>query len=85
MGHTSSIALGAAIAKPDTQFICIDGDGSAIMHLGAIPIIGSLSPQNLIHVFLNNSAHESVGGQPTVAGQIDFQSLVLAWVIRTIV
>ena len=76
MGHTSSIALGAAIAKPNKDFICIDGDGSAIMHLGAIPIIASLAPKNLTHVFLNNSAHESVGGQPTVAGKIDLKSLV---------
>ncbi len=76
MGHTSSIALGAAIAQPNKQFICIDGDGSALMHLGAIPIIGSLGLCNFIHVLLNNSAHESVGGQPTVADQINFDSLV---------
>lgn len=78
MGHTSSIALGVAIGQPKKRVICVDGDGSALMHLGALPIIASLKPKNLIHVLLNNSAHESVGGQPTVAGQIDMKSLAIA-------
>ena len=50
-------------------------DGSLLMHMGAMPIIGDTRPANLIHVLLNNSSHESVGGQPTVAGKIDFSSL----------
>ncbi len=78
MGHTSSIALGVALASPEKRVICIDGDGSALMHFGALPIIASLKPKNLIHVLLNNSAHESVGGQPTVASRIDFQSIANA-------
>lgn len=78
MGHTLSIALGVAMGKPDKQVVCIDGDGSALMHLGALPVTGSVAPHNLVHVLLNNAAHESVGGQPTVANQIDFKSLSLA-------
>jgi len=72
MGHTASIALGVALGNPARRVICLDGDGSLLMHFGAVPIIGSLKPANLIHVLLNNAAHESVGGQPTVAGRIDF-------------
>jgi phosphonopyruvate decarboxylase len=72
MGHTSSIALGVALGRPDKKVVCIDGDGSTLMHLGATPVIGDLSPNNFIHVILNNAAHESVGGQPTVAGDMDF-------------
>jgi len=45
------------------------------MHLGALPIIGDVKPRNLIHVLLNNSAHESVGGQRTVAGGMDFEAV----------
>lgn len=78
MGHTSSIALGAAIANPAKSIVCIDGDGSALMHFGAIPIIGSLKPSNFTHILLNNASHESVGGQPTVADRIDFRSVCLA-------
>lgn len=77
MGHTASIALGVALGNPQKSVLCLDGDGSLLMHLGALPIIGSLAPRNFRHVLLNNSAHESVGGQPTVAGQMDFEALAL--------
>ncbi|TWI72365.1 phosphonopyruvate decarboxylase [Desulfobotulus alkaliphilus] len=78
MGHTSSIALGVALGRPEKRVICLDGDGSLLMHMGAIPVIGSMKPENFIHVLLNNGAHESVGGQPTVANRVDFASLSLA-------
>ena len=75
MGHTSSIALGVAIGRPGRRVICLDGDGSVLMHLGAMAINGHLKPANFFHIVLNNAAHESVGGQPTVAGHIDFATL----------
>ena len=67
MGHCSSIALGIAINKPDLKIWCIDGDGAALMHMGAMAVIGSNKPSNMIHVVINNGAHETVGGMPTVA------------------
>ncbi len=75
MGHSSSIALGVAINKPGTRIWCIDGDGGVLMHMGAMAVIGSYQPKNLIHVVINNGAHETVGGMPTVAGAIDFTAL----------
>jgi phosphonopyruvate decarboxylase len=64
MGHYSSIAIGLAMYS-DKKIVCIDGDGSALMHLGSMLTIGNLKPNNLIHILLNNNAHESVGGQTT--------------------
>lgn len=78
MGHTSSIALGVAIANPERRVICLDGDGSLLMHMGALPIIASQTPKSLIHVVINNGAHESVGGQATVARSINFALLAEA-------
>ncbi|MBT5823629.1 phosphonopyruvate decarboxylase [Candidatus Peregrinibacteria bacterium] len=78
MGHTASIALGVALGNPKKRVICLDGDGSVLMHMGALPIIGDLKPANMIHVLLNNSAHESVGGQMTVAGQVNFAAIAKA-------
>lgn len=78
MGHTASIALGVALGRPDKRIICLDGDGSLLMHLGAMPIIGSIKPGNFLHILLNNSAHESVGGQPTVGDKTDFESIARA-------
>lgn len=71
MGHNSSIALGVAIHSPHKKIWCIDGDGAVLMHMGAMAVIGSCCPDNLIHIVLNNESHESVGGQPTVAGNTD--------------
>lgn len=71
MGHTSSIALGVAINKPDRKVWCIDGDGSALMHMGAMAVVAQAAPENLVHIVINNGAHESVGGMPTAAGRID--------------
>ena len=78
MGHTASIALGIALARPERRVVCLDGDGSMLMHLGATAIVGDLAPANLVHVLLNNQSHESVGGQPTVAGRIDFAGIARA-------
>ncbi len=78
MGHSSSIALGVAINKPNTRIWCIDGDGAVLMHMGSMAVIGANKPKNLIHVVINNSAHETVGGMPTVADSIDLVAIAKA-------
>ena len=78
MGHSSSIALGIALQTPNRRVWCLDGDGAALMHLGAMALIGANKPANLVHVVLNNEAHESVGGLPTVAGLLDLPALARA-------
>ena len=76
MGHCSSIALGIALSRPDQQIVCIDGDGSLLMHLGAISALIELTPKNLKYILLNNNVHESVGGQRTVAGNLDIFKMI---------
>ena len=66
MGHSSSIALGVALNKSESKVWCIDGDGAVLMHMGAMAVIGSNRPKNLVHIVINNGAHETVGGMPTV-------------------
>ncbi len=79
MGHASSIALAIALDRPDRRVFCLDGDGAMLMHLGAMPVIGCGGrPANYVHIMLNNGVHESVGGQPTVAGSIDTRMLAEA-------
>ncbi|MCR4792609.1 MAG: phosphonopyruvate decarboxylase [Lachnospiraceae bacterium] len=75
MGHASSIALSIAVQKPSKRIWCIDGDGAALMHMGAMAVIGSLAPDNLIHNVINNGAHESVGGMPTAMRNIDLTEI----------
>lgn len=78
MGHASQIALGIAMQKKDRKVICLDGDGATLMHMGSLGIIGNIAPNNYIHIVLNNGAHDSVGGQPTVGLNVDFQNIALA-------
>ena len=78
MGHSSSIALGIAIQKPHTKIWCIDGDGAALMHMGAMALLGTNAPKNMVHILINNGAHETVGGMPTVGSQIDFVGIAKA-------
>lgn len=78
MGHSSSIALGVALNKPDQRIWCIDGDGAVLMHMGSLAVIGANKPQNMIHVVINNGAHETVGGMPTVAGEIGLVAIAKA-------
>lgn len=78
MGHSSSIALGVALNKPNQRIWCIDGDGAVLMHMGSMAVIGANKPNNLIHVVINNGAHETVGGMPTVAGSIDLVAIAKA-------
>lgn len=77
MGHASSIALGAAL-NTSKQIYCLDGDGAVLMHMGSLSIIGNMKPKNLCHIVLNNGAHDSVGGQPTVAFNIDLCQIAKA-------
>ena len=73
MGHASMIAYGLARSRPDTTVLCLDGDGAALMHLGSAAVAGEHPADNLIHICLNNRAHESVGGMETGAPSFGFR------------
>lgn len=72
MGHANHLALGIALNTSKSKVVCFDGDGALLMHLGSLPIIGTIKPKNFIHILFNNGSHDSVGGQPTVGFDIDF-------------
>jgi phosphonopyruvate decarboxylase len=74
MGHTASVALGFSLSSKK-KTVCIDGDGSLLMHLGSIKTAGSFASKNFKYIVLNNNSHDSVGGQNTYANDIDFEKL----------
>lgn len=78
MGHASMIALGIAKSRPDKKVVCIDGDGAALMHMGALPFIAAQAPENFYHIVINNQAHESVGAMPTGCQQTEFAQIAQA-------
>ena len=73
MGHASQIASGIAIANIKRKIFCIDGDGSALMHMGAFAI--NSEQNNLIHILINNGVHDSVGAQPTQGQKLNFSEI----------
>lgn len=78
MGHASMIALGVAKKRPDKRVICVDGDGAALMHMGALAFIANESPENYVHIVINNQSHESVGAMPTGCQNTNFSELAKA-------
>lgn len=75
MGHTASIAFGMSL-KTNKNIFCIDGDGSFLMHMGGFPIISQYAKNNFKYILINNGSHESVGGQPTVAFDINIEKIL---------
>lgn len=84
MGHASSVALGIALEKPERPVVVLDGDSAAMMHLGALTMVSKLPVPNLLHVVLNNGAHESVGGQPSAGHRVDFTEIAQACGYETV-
>lgn len=62
MGLLSLLGLGLALLNKHRRVIVIDGDGSALMSLGTVPLISSEAPTNLYYMILDNAAYESTGG-----------------------
>jgi phosphonopyruvate decarboxylase len=78
MGCVTPLALGLALARPDLKVIVLDGDGAALMRLGAFATVGATAPRNLWHLLLDNAAHESTGGQATVSASVAFADVAAA-------
>jgi phosphonopyruvate decarboxylase len=78
MGCVVPLALGLALARPDLRVLALDGDGAALMRLGALATVGAYGPANLLHLLLDNGAHDSTGGQATVSPQVSFAHVAAA-------
>ena len=78
MGCVLPLALGLALARPDLRVIALDGDGSALMRMGAFATAGAYGPPNLLHLLLDNGMHDSTGGQATVSPNVAFADVAAA-------
>ena len=75
MGLLSSFGLGLAIQSPSQRVYVLDGDGSALMSLGAMPLIATERPDNLVHIILDNESYESTGAQPSISSKVDLAEI----------
>jgi phosphonopyruvate decarboxylase len=78
MGCIVPLALGLALARPDLRVIALDGDGAALMRLGAFATVGAYGPANLWHLLLDNGVHDSTGAQATVSPNVSFAEVAAA-------
>lgn len=65
LGLCSSIALGIALGLPQRRVLALDGDGSLLMNLCALPTIARMKPANLLHVVFDNEIYEASGSKKT--------------------
>ena len=75
MGLLSSFGLGLALQFPGQRVYVLEGDGSALMSLGTLPLIATEGPDNLFHVILDNEAYESTGAQPSISSKVDLDEI----------
>jgi thiamine pyrophosphate-dependent acetolactate synthase large subunit-like protein len=75
MGLASALGLGLALLHPQRRVFILEGDGSALMSLGALALVPTESPKNLVHIILDNEAYESTGGQPSISANVDLASV----------
>lgn len=78
MGCASAIGLGISLHQQRRQVVVLDGDGAALMKMGSFGTIGHYRPRNLLHIILDNEAHESTGAQATVSPTVDFAAVASA-------
>lgn len=79
MGCASALGLGMALGDPDLKVIVLDGDGAVLMRPGAMATIGSVQPDNLIHICFNNGMYDTTGGQATGCWNTSFRDIAMGF------
>lgn len=89
MGHPTPLALGLALALPHRRVIAVDGDGSLLLGLSVLPVLGNQNPSNLIVIVVDNETYEATGGPASfTAGRTDLAGMARAagvpntWLVR---
>ncbi len=75
MGHALGLGIGVATARPNRRVVVLDGDGAALMHLGAGATAAFACPTNLTHLVVDNRSYESTGGQRSHNERLDWAGL----------
>lgn len=79
MGCALAFGFGLSYAKPNLKVVVLDGDGALLMRTGSMATVGAYKPKNLVHILIDNEAHDSTGGQGTVTGGISFGTVALGF------
>src|SRR5262249_278907 len=83
MGMASAIGLGLALARPASACRRFDGDGSRVMRLGTVGMVGRLGPRNFVHLVFDNEVYGSTGGQRSPSREVRLDRLARDAAYRT--
>lgn len=79
MAHAADVALGIALARPERQVICLNGDGSMLMSLGTLVTIVESRALNFVLLVAENGTYELTGNQRIPgAGRVDLATMARA-------
>jgi phosphonopyruvate decarboxylase len=78
MGCASSLGLGLSLVRGRLRVVIVDGDGALLMRMGNLATLGAYAGPNLVHIVLDNEAHESTGGQATASSGVSFARIASA-------
>ena len=78
MGLAIPIALGVAIAQPQSRVIALEGDGSVLMELGVFATVAKLRQANLGTIIMDNGCYQITGAQPTGTDIVDIAAVARA-------
>ncbi len=68
VGVVCQVALGMSFAIPERKVIALDGDGSLLLNLGILPVLGHERPPNLLIIVFDNGFYEAGGNKKSLAG-----------------
>ena len=71
MGHAAALGSIYAKFKKKKEVYILDGDGSMLMHLGALAVSTKNIKKKIKYILFNNECHESVGKQKTYISNIN--------------
>ncbi|MEV0699005.1 thiamine pyrophosphate-dependent enzyme [Saccharopolyspora sp. NPDC050389] len=84
MGLSAAVGLGIALAG-DHPVWAIEGDGSLLMGLNALPTLGANAPATYTLIVLDNHQHASADKMPTQAEHVRIADLTAAAGLKTAV
>ena len=85
MGSAGAFGLGLALHTPERPVTVIEGDGALLMRMGNLATLGAYAPASLLHLVLDNEAHDSTGGQATVSRGVAFAAVAQACGYRRVI
>lgn len=78
MGLVTPLSLGLALNCPDKKIIAIEGDGSVLLNLGSLAMVGAEQSTNLLTIVLDNGTYESTGGQKCISQNLNLSKIAKA-------